>query len=126
MSHWEIKRRVDMDFNLILPGALIIGLGAAASHVLSNRRMARLQKHAFAMHIQGMSTMANMCIEIQCVNYGARIEDAKMVFETTMAECGMPIVAVDRPISAAARAYLEGKRAMFLAKEKADVDTKSS
>jgi len=115
-----------MDPSLIIPGALIIGLGAAASHVLSNRRMARCQKYAFDMHLKGMSALANVCIEIQCVNYGARIEDAKMVFEAAMAESGMPIVSVDKPISAAARAYLEGKRAVFLAKEKGHVDTKSS
>jgi hypothetical protein len=117
-----------MDPSLIIPGALIIGLGAAASHVLSNRRMAKLQAQAFQMHMHGMSVLANTCIEIQCVTYGATIEDAKDVFEAAMVQCGMPIVAVKRPITAEARARVEKMREDFLALKRGreHVDTKSS
>jgi hypothetical protein len=116
-----------MDPIAILAGGCILVGGATLSHMLSNRRVRRLHKQAFQMHQTGMSVLANACIEIQCVNYGVTIEEAKAAFEGMLQQTGLPIIASQNPITDAARTYVANKRAAFLAaKEQKNVDPKSA
>jgi|SRR5665213_990723 len=116
-----------MDPSTAMPAVLVAIIGGGFSYWLANRRIERLRRHAFHAHMQGMSALANVCIEIQCINYGASIEDAKKIFETTMQQSGMAVMCVERPVSQEARDAMAKQRAAYLAsKEPTHVDTKSS
>ena len=116
-----------MDTECLFIVILTVVVGAGMSSWLSDKRVKRVKDNAFQLHVQSMSVLANACIEIQCVAYGATIEDAKQIFENCMASSGLPIASVPCPVSPENRARVAALRAAYLAmKEEKHVDTKSS
>lgn len=61
---------------LILPLGIMAGVGAALSHILGNRRVAKAQRELVARHVRSVSQLADAAVEVMAVEYGADIEDA--------------------------------------------------
>lgn len=109
---------------LIFP---IIGmgvLGLAASQIMANRKVRKMQRYLMKIHVRGMTALGDAAIDVMCVRYGAPIKDA-MAFLKEEAEKRLPGIQMPEAnpqMLAKAQEIVDKKRAAL--KEASGVDTK--
>jgi fumarate reductase subunit D len=110
-----------MDPSLMLPLGLTVGLGAFASHILSNRRINRLKRDFIRSHMVAMTAVADAACEMLCVDHGMDVEEAQKALMSKVHERIPTIMAITPPSAnpqflAKARQHVEAMRAAKKAK----------
>lgn len=88
-------------------------LGLAASQIMANRKVRKMQRYLMKIHVQGMTALGDAAIDVMTVRYGAPIKEA-MAFLKEEATRRLPNIVmpeVDDKRIAKAQEIVDKKRA---------------